>query len=198
MNLAHRWLCNSQMWRKAVQTHLIPWALEDVEHVNDVLELGPGPGVTTDCLRTLVTDLTCVEIDAKSASSLNRRMASDGIRVIAGDAAAMPVAEAKFDAVVCFTMFHHVPSTILQDQVLREVFRVLRPGGVFAGTDSVTSVPFRLFHLFEKIEPVNPHGFSGRLRVAGFEDIQVDKRGHDFRFNAHKPRAQDIAKGLHN
>lgn len=192
MNLAHRWLCNSSIWRKVVQRQIIPWALEGVELGEKILELGPGPGVTTECLRDLVTDLTCLEIDTKCASSLRHRMAPEGIRVIAADAASMPLADATFDAVVCFTMLHHVPSMVLQDRLLSEVLRVLRPGGVFVGTDSVSTAPFRLFHLFDRIEPVNPQTFSDRLRVTGFDEIQVDVHPHDFRFRAHKPTAKAV------
>ena len=187
MNLAHRWLCNSRMWRKAVQTHIVPWALENVELGAKVLEIGPGPGVTTACLRVVAADLTCIEIDAKSASSLSRRMAGNAVRVVAGDGSAMPLPDDAFDAAVCFTMLHHIPSIVLQDRLLREVMRVLRPEGIFVGTDSVASGPFRLFHLFDKIAPVNPHNFSERLRAARFANIQVDVRRHDFRFRAQKP-----------
>ena len=28
MNLAHRWLCRSAYWRKAVETYILPWVLE--------------------------------------------------------------------------------------------------------------------------------------------------------------------------
>ena len=187
MNLAHRWLCTSRMWERAVQTHIVPWALEGVQLGSTILELGPGPGVTTACLRAIALDLTCIEIDGSYASSLAHRMTGLGIRVVAGDGAAMPLADASFDTVVCFTMLHHVPSTVLQDQLIREAMRVLRPGGVFLGTDSVNSRLFRLFHVFDTITPVNPEAFSGRLRAAGFRDVQVNVRRHDFRFRAQRP-----------
>ena len=187
MNLAHRWLCNSRLWQKHAQTHIVPWALEHGELGAKILEVGPGPGVTTESLRALASDLTCIEVDLKYASSLARRLASSGIRVLAGDGAAVPLADASFDAVVCFTMLHHVPSTILQDRLLREAMRVLRPGGVFVGSDNVASIPFRLFHIGDTFTPVDPNTFSGRLRAAGFHDIQVDVRRRDFRFRAHRP-----------
>lgn len=120
MNVAHRWLCNSGVWRRFAQTHIVPWALESVPLGADVLEIGPGPGVTTLCLLPLVRDLTCIEIETGYASSLARRMTASGIRVIAGDGAAMPLADASFDAVACFTMLHHVHSTVLQDRLLSE------------------------------------------------------------------------------
>lgn len=192
MNLAHRLLCTSRMWARAVETHIVPWALEDVQIGSSILEVGPGPGVTTACLRALALDLTCIEIDAHYASSLARRMTGLGIRVVAGDGAAMPLADASFDAVVCFTMLHHVPSTVLQDQFLSEAMRVLRPGGVFLGTDSADSRLFRLFHLFDTVTPVSPEAFSGRLRAAGFRDVHVDVRRDDFRFRAQKPASKSV------
>lgn len=100
----------------------------------------------------------------------------------------MPLADRSFDAAVCFTMLHHVPSAALQDQLLREVARVLRPSGTFAGTDSLYSRSFRLLHLFDTMMPVDPDTFSPRLRAAGFEDVFVEvMKPYAFRFRARKP-----------
>src|SRR5271169_205851 len=74
MNLAHRRLCRSAYWRKAVETYILPWALDGLDIGANVLEVGPGPGVTTDLLRGRVERLTCVEIDRAFADSLSRRM----------------------------------------------------------------------------------------------------------------------------
>jgi hypothetical protein len=74
MNLAHRWLCRSAYWRKAVETYILPWVLDGLDIGTNVLEVGPGPGVTTDLLRGRVDRLTCVEIDRAFADSLSRRM----------------------------------------------------------------------------------------------------------------------------
>jgi SAM-dependent methyltransferase len=93
---------------------------------------------------------------------------------------------ASFDGAVCFTMLHHVPSMALQDRLLAEVARVLRPGGVFAGTDSRESRPFRLLHVFDTLTVVDPATFPDRLRAAGFDDVQVDLNRSAFRFRARK------------
>lgn len=63
MNLAHRCLCRSARWKNVVETHIVPGVLEDVDIGPNVLEIGPGPGVTTDLLRGRVAQLTGVEID---------------------------------------------------------------------------------------------------------------------------------------
>jgi 16S rRNA A1518/A1519 N6-dimethyltransferase RsmA/KsgA/DIM1 with predicted DNA glycosylase/AP lyase activity len=108
MNLAHRWLCRSDSWRNVVETHIAPWVLEGVDLGSDVLEVGPGPGVTTDLLRSRVSHLTCVEIDRGFACALARRTAGSNVRVLCEDATAMSFADAAFDAAVSFTMLHHV------------------------------------------------------------------------------------------
>jgi len=100
----------------------------------------------------------------------------------------MSFRDSAFDGVVCFTMLHHVPSAALQDQLLAEVARVLRPSGIFAGTDSRYSRFFGLLHLFDTMVVVEPSSFSDRLRAAGFEDIQVDVAPGMFRFRARKRR----------
>ena len=136
MNLLHRLVCRSGLWRWTVERWMIPWALDGLDPGEDVLELGPGPGLTTDVLRGWVARLTAVEIDPRLASSLQARMKNTNVEVVEADATAMPFPDGSFSAVLSFTMLHHVPSVTLQDQLLAEAWRVLRPGGVFAGTDT--------------------------------------------------------------
>ena len=100
---------------------------------DDVLEIGPGPGVTTDLLRGRTQRLTVLEVDATAAAALQKRLNNSGVRVVHGDGAAMPFADGSFSGVVSLTMLHHVPTPALQDRLLAEARRVLRPGAVFAG-----------------------------------------------------------------
>jgi ubiquinone/menaquinone biosynthesis C-methylase UbiE len=99
----------------------------------------------------------------------------------------MSLPDATFDAAVCFTMLHHVRSAELQDRLLAEVARVLRPGGIFAGTDSLKSRLLRLVHLFDTMVVVDPATFPDRLRAAGFQDVEVEVNPYAFRFRARKP-----------
>ena len=99
----------------------------------------------------------------------------------------MSAAAGTFDTAFSFTMLHHVPSAALQDRLLTEVARVLRPGGTFAGTDSIYSRPFALLHLFDTMVVVDPATFASRLQSAGFVDVQVDVKQHAFRFRARVP-----------
>ena len=51
MNRLHRWYCQSNHWRHRLGTEILPWSLKGVDLGGEVLELGPGPGLTTDWLR---------------------------------------------------------------------------------------------------------------------------------------------------
>jgi len=184
MNLAHRWLCGSAFWRRVLQQEVIPWALEDVSLGEDVLELGPGPGLTTDLLQSRARGLTAIELDFGFASGLGDRFRNTRVRIVQGDATALPFAESVFTSAASFTMLHHLPRPALQDRIFREVHRVLRPGGTFAGTDGLNSRAMRLLHLPDTLTPIDPVALPARLEEAGFRDIAVDTRHGMFRFRA--------------
>jgi hypothetical protein len=67
-----------------------------------------------------------------------------------------------------------------------EVFRVLRPGGIFAGSDSATSTLFRFLHFRDTCNPVHPQTFPERLRTAGFDDVHVEANHRRLRWRAVK------------
>jgi len=158
-----------------------------VELGEDVLEIGPGPGATTDLLRPLSCHLTVLEIDALAAEALRKRLDGTNVRVAHGDGAVMPFADRSFSAVVAFTMLHHVQTAVAQDRLLSEARRVLRSGGVFAGFDGMDSVLFRLVHLGGEYRPLNPDLFGSRLQAAGFTDVIIEQVRKRFRFRATRP-----------
>ncbi len=153
----------------------------------NVLEIGPGPGLTTDLLRSLVPRLTALEIDANLAASLRSRLNDSNVQVIEGDAMNMPFGDSEFSGVVSFTMLHHVPSQELQNKLLAEVLRVLKPGGFFVGSDSLQSWFMKIIHIGDTLVPVSPDTFGARLQSAGFEVLEVQKISQAFRFHARRP-----------
>jgi SAM-dependent methyltransferase len=154
MNRIHQRLCSSDGWARRVREELVPWALKGVDLGPDVLEIGPGYGPTTKVLAERVPRITALEADARLAVRLAGEL--DSAPVVAGDGAAMPFGDEKYSSVVCFTMLHHVHSGQRQDRLFGEVHRVLRPGGTFAGSDSLLSLRFRLLHLFDTMVVVDP------------------------------------------
>lgn len=98
-------------------------------------------------------------------------------------AEALPFPDASFEVAVCTLVFHHLP-TQAKHSVLREIYRVLRPGGRFFlidyGARARPRVPWWQ-RLFEHAEHLEDH-VGGRLPTfvsqAGFVDVRrVHRRG---------------------
>lgn len=187
MNRAHGLICSSGWWARTVESRLLPWALADLDLGEEVLEIGPGFGATTRVLAQREGTLTVLELQRSYCVRLQRELGTQ-VTVVEGGATEMPFPDDSFTAVVCFTMLHHVPSPEQQDRLLAEVTRVLRPGGVFAGSDSIgTGIFFRLLHLGDTLIPVAIGDMPTRLQAAGLHEPSVAKGGSSFRFRAHKP-----------
>jgi len=188
VNKAHNLICSSRWWARSVEQDVLPWGLSSVDLGDDVLEVGPGFGATTRVLARRPGRLSVLELERHYCERLRREL-GDGIDVVEGDATQMPFPDDRFSAAVCFTMLHHVPSPQLQDRVLAEVLRVLRPGGVFAGTDSFDGgLVFKLIHIGDTLAPLDPRTLPDRLQAAGFRHPKVDTSSRrTFRFRAFKP-----------
>jgi len=189
MNTDHLELLISDEWREKLLEVILPHALNGIRLGDDVLEIGPGPGMTTDLLRADIVGLTAVELDAGLASDLAKRLADTNVTVRHADAAALPFDDHRFTAVVSFTMLHHVPTAPLQDRVFAEVGRVLRPGGLFVATDSLASEDLAALHVGDIYNPAEPNGLTDRLAAAGFEDIRVQSYVDHWMIHARKTAA---------
>jgi len=187
MNLYHRRFCNSAKWGEQLHQTVIPWVIRDYQLGDDILEIGPGPGLATDVLKQKYGAVTCIEIDEKLAASLAGRMQGTNVTVRHADATDMPFADDSFSGAVSMTMLHHVPSAELQDRLLAEAFRVLRPGAAFVGSDSMMNLKFRLSHVMDTMVVVDPSTFAQRLERVGFTDVAIREGTGAFRFRAKKP-----------
>jgi methionine biosynthesis protein MetW len=92
------------------------------------LDVGCGAGHTAEVLTAHGCDYVGVDI-SETAVQQARARGLDARWI--DDSGALPFAEASFDAVVCFEVLEHIFSPQLS---VREMFRVLRPGGVVIAT----------------------------------------------------------------
>ncbi|MBV9423902.1 MAG: class I SAM-dependent methyltransferase [Solirubrobacterales bacterium] len=186
MNRIHNVLCSSGWWSRTVRSELLPWGLEGVELGDEVLEVGPGFGATTKVLAGRTEKLSVVELDEGYVRRLRSEL-PESVSVTEGDATDLPYPDGRFSAVVCFTMLHHIPTRELQDRAFAEVARVLAPEGTFAGTDSLgAGWLFKLIHVGDTLNLVDPGGLPARLKSAGLSDPEVDLGGRSLRFRARK------------
>jgi SAM-dependent methyltransferase len=187
MNRAHLEFLASSDWARRLEADLLPWIEQVADLGDDVLEVGPGPGLTTDLLRTRTRRLTAVEIDDELAAALGRRLAGANVEVVAGDATDLPLPGDRFTAATCFSMLHHVPSAGAQDRVLAEIHRVLRPGATLFATDARDLDVLRGFHDDDVFVPLDEETIVPRLQAAGFVDVDLDVGDYELRFTARKP-----------
>ncbi len=73
-------------------------------------------------------DLSCNSIDAAKANARIEGIA-DRVRFETCDLRKLMFPDNNFDVAVSFAVIHHLPESDWQDQAVREMYRVLRPGG---------------------------------------------------------------------
>jgi SAM-dependent methyltransferase len=97
-----------------------------------VLDLGAGPGFSSEMLARLGYAVVAVDPDLEALRANRRRPSFDASRidgtvtVVGATAGALPFADRAFDGVAGLNVLHHVPNL---PAVTRELARVLRPGG---------------------------------------------------------------------
>jgi SAM-dependent methyltransferase len=92
------------------------------------------------------------------------------------DAAQVPVADASFDVVVCTEVLEHLPRP---DAVLREMARILRPGGRVVLTAPLGSGIHQEPHHY--YGGFTPWWYGRFLDEAGFGDIDIQANAGSFR-----------------
>ncbi len=187
MNRAHLEYLASPQWSQLVRERIIPWVTEGVDLGPKLLEVGPGPGLTTDVLRERVEHLTAIEVDADLAAALATRLGGTNVTVRHADATSMPFGDGEFQTAICLTMLHHVPEPALQDRLIAEMVRVVRPGGYVLGTDNLDGPEFRQGHIDDVCVPVDPDGLAERLAAVGVTGVEVERNPYAFRFRIHVP-----------
>jgi SAM-dependent methyltransferase len=105
----------------------------------DVLEIGPGFGQFTDRIAGLAKSVAALEVDPIQADFIREKLRQEGITnttvTTGGGDCRLPYADKSFDLVVlnlvlewCATAIDG-PHEVAQLRLLREIARVLRPGG---------------------------------------------------------------------
>ncbi|MFP5579133.1 MAG: class I SAM-dependent methyltransferase [Acidimicrobiia bacterium] len=190
MNDAHLELLASDDWRTMLRDLILPFAFDTMpagDLGTRVLEVGPGPGLTTDLLSQELDHVTAVELDPGLANALSGRYdGSDRVTVVEADATSMPFPDDHFTGAVSFTMLHHVPEPAMQDRLFAEVGRVLRPGGWFVCSDSVESDDLAALHVDDVYNPIDPATLEARLRAAGFDTADLRTNEFAFAFRAQR------------
>jgi SAM-dependent methyltransferase len=126
-------------------------------------------------------------MDPALGRSLAERLSGTNVDVIVADATEAGLPASRFSAAACFSVLHHMPSAEHQDRLFTELHRVLRPGGIFVGQESLDLDMIRTGHAGDTFVPVDPDDLSRRLEAVGFGPTTTDVVGYHFRFLSRKP-----------
>lgn len=105
-----------------------------------VLDAGCGQGLALiGCAKKLTTgkavgiDLWAGHLSGNSPDAVRANAAAEGVanrvEIETGDITRLPFSDAAFDAIISMTVIHNIPSQEARDQAIREIVRVLKPGG---------------------------------------------------------------------
>ena len=128
----------------------------------DVLEIGGGTGANLPFYRPEVESLTITEPETAMVRRLERRAREQAPRtkVLRAPAEDLPFEDGTFDAVVSTLVLCGVSD---QPRALRQLRRVLRPGGQLLFIEHVRSDDARLAHRQDRMNWLNR--FDGVLRL---------------------------------
>ena len=137
------------------------------------LEIGCGQGVGTELIlgRFKANSVQAIDIDVEMVELAKKRVSrfADRVTVRVGDAELIAAEDKSFDAVFDFGIIHHVPDW---RRVIREIARVLRPGGKFYFEEVTKQALDRwLYRAF--LDHPKEDRFSAREFVEGLEDVNI-------------------------
>jgi len=150
-------------WQKAAPRYEGTFAAatgEFVEALLDAADVGPGTAVLDLCCGTGLVAAAAASrgaaaagLDFSPAMLAIARATHPGLHFAEGDAEAVPLPNASFDAVVSSFGIHHVPRP---ERALAEALRVLRPGGRLAFATWASPVKNIAWHLL--FDAIRLHG----------------------------------------
>ena len=110
---------------------LYPVLLEKLSHIpfQSALDLGCGTGEMLKLILQEDThkELCGIDLSEKMLAAAKSKL-PEQVKLILGDSESPPFSDNAFDVLHCNDSFHHYPAP---QNVLREVYRVLKPGGTF-------------------------------------------------------------------
>ena len=132
--VAEQWWSDEVRWIRTLK-NLVPGRLKWMDRQIDwagktVLDVGCAGGFMSEALDARGAAVTGIDPaeDAIAAAQAHAQQGSRDIRYDVGVGEALPYADESFDAVVCVDVLEHVADL---EQVIREIARVLKPGGLF-------------------------------------------------------------------
>ncbi len=161
---------------------LADWGMSHIGGIApaSIVELGCGGGRNAGDLMkryrgATLTALDYSDVSANKARDYNKKAIKEGrCKVVQGNVAKLPFGEETFDLATAFETVYFWPGI---GDCFKEVFRTLRPGGIFLianesdGTDE-TSLKFE--KIIDGMKCYTAEQLTKYLKTAGFSEIKSD------------------------
>lgn len=149
--------------------------------VINILDFGAGIGNSIPFFRKyfINAELTCLDVSEKSLQIAKERF-PDQAEFVEFDGKSIPYLDNTFDVVFTACVFHHIESSE-HNVLLKEILRVLIPGGIFVVFEHNPYNPLTR-HVVnscifdENAELITAKDFKDKLVQTGFENISVKYR----------------------
>ena len=162
---------------------LADWGLRHLPETGptEIAELGCGGGRNIRALlrkypAATVTALDYSKISVEKARSVNRKGLQAGrCRIIQGDVSHLPFENSAFDLVTAFETVYFWPGPT---ESFREVYRTLRPGGIFLianESDGENSQDDKWLSVIDGMRIFNQTQLTTFLTEAGFSEVVVKR-----------------------
>ena len=102
------------------------------EDGNKILDIGCGNGRLSELFKSMKISYTGIDDSEELVKIARKRYPRDDFRVT--DPLNFEFANNTFDKIFCLSVFHHIPSTELRVQYLKEIRRILKPEGTLVLT----------------------------------------------------------------
>jgi len=152
------------------------WTIEtlDVQADDHILEIGFGPGTAIEQVSALATNGFVAGVDPsrvmlRQARRRNRKAIREGrVELQRKSVADLPYEDAYFDKVFAINSYHHWSEP--QETNLKEILRVLKPGGKVFITEQLHWLP-------NEIEALKiARKYKGELIRSGFREVEIESR----------------------
>lgn len=139
------------------------------------LDAATGGGHTANALAPLVNHVTALDLTPEMLVSAKKFITGNGhsnVEFVEGDAENMPFQDETFDIVTCRIAPHHFPNV---KDFIKEVYRVLKPGGRFLLNDNAAPEKDEFDHFYNKIEKLRDYShFRAWKKTEWFQMLEME------------------------
>src|SRR6185312_4662564 len=138
-----------------------------------VLDVGCGSGQTLAWVRQTHPGWAALGLDISEDALSDAR--SEHIDLVLASATNIPLARASADLVIALDVLHHLPVDGGDIAALREIMRVLKPGGYLLFRTNAQSFPRKADDVTSSYRKYDPSDLHQKLIAAGFEIVRMGR-----------------------